>query len=88
MKKHSKMVKTSPNNLFGLLDPGVKSLKNHGFLVEKSFNFFPKKCLDFSDPMFKILQNPQKSGGRKNKKNAGSEVTVTPPPTVTEVTPP
>ena len=54
-----------------------KTMKNmffHDFPVEKSFKIFQKNCLNFSDPMFKILQNPQKSGGRKNTKSGGDQV--------------
>ena len=57
--------------LFRLLDPQSKITQKSGVSGRKIVQTFPKKCLDFSDPMFKILQNPKKVGDIKNVKKIG-----------------
>ena len=46
----------------------IETFKKQENPDKKSSKNLQNNCLDFSDPMFKILQNPQKSRGRKNNK--------------------
>ena len=43
-------------------------IKNHENHVKNHQQILQTNCLDFSDPMFKILQKPQKNGGGKKSK--------------------
>ena len=66
---HSSIIPGSFRAHSGIIPPSPKSLKNLDFPTEKSFKKFQKKCLDLSDPMFQILQNPKNVGSAKIKTN-------------------